>query len=229
MTRFVWKRAALSLAPLALLCARPAFAQKTLLTTDWSAVSVVHVRVAADVAETMNIRGNEADKGVHAGTAFKITDRFEVEFDYKLQELHLVGTPTFKNFPTSTPVFLTGDCPPGKLSSPPEAATVLSVTSASPMMLTAEYRRDFPGGDVPARDDDMACGKVWSKAVPTSKTLTMTIGLMQIIALPGIKSGGEAGLKAFGEISPDGKSFVVKGSQATDERWTLTFTPTPVK
>lgn len=229
MNRFAWKRAVLTLAPLVVLCARPAVAQKTLLTTDWSAVSVVHVRVAADIAETMNIRGNQSDQGIHAGTAFKITDRFEVEFDYKLQELQLVGAPTFKNFPTSTPEFLTGDCPPGKLSGPPEAATVLSVTSASAMMLAVEYRRDFPGGDVPARDDNMACGKVWSKAEATSTTLEQTIGLMQIIALPGLHSIGEAGLKAFGEMSPDGKSFIVKGTQTTDEHWTWTFTPTPVK
>jgi len=229
MNRLASNRAALTLAPLVLLWARPAFAQKALLTTDWSAVSVAHVRVAVDIAETMNIRGNQADQGIHAGTAFKITDRFEVEFDYKLKELQLVDAPTFKNFPASTPVFLTGDCPPGRLSSPPEAATVLSVTSASAMMLAVEYRRDFPGGDVPARDDNMACGKVWSKAVPVSQTSKMTIGLMQIIALPGINSGGGAGLKAFGEISPDGKSFIVKGTQTTDEHWTLTFTPTPVK
>lgn len=207
----MFKRALVVLLPAIAVAAPQALAQNVDAMAKWTALKVVRYRVVADfTGDTQLFAGNQRNRKARA------TDRIEIEFDWNQEDMKLAGKATFKNFPTTfTPHPLQG-CPAIRIEGALEVATVLSVKDMSPGMLTIDLKRDLPGGAVPWTEDNKPCGSLWDKVAPRSETEQQILQVVpaMMLAMPGVA-----------QITPDGKSLVVKGGDG----WTWTFTPTPVK
>jgi hypothetical protein len=207
----IFKCALLVLLPAIAVATPPALAQNVDAMAKWTALKVVHYRVVANfTGDTQLFAGNQRNRKARA------TDRFEIEFDWNQEDMKLAGKATFKNFQTTfTPHPIQG-CPAIRIVGALEVATVLSIKDMSPGILTIDLTRELPGGAVPWTEDDKPCGSLWDKVAPKSETAQQMLQVIPAMALA---------MPGLAEITPDGKSLVVKGGDG----WTWTFTPTPVK
>jgi hypothetical protein len=235
----------LLLALVFVLLARPALAQDMEAMARWTSYQIVHYKIVGEFSgETILIRGSDSS-GFNMVTA-RVTDRFEVEFDWDQQEFNIVGKPVIRNFPTKI-VSIDLDieshdagkvfhfkCPEPKLSGALEQLTGLALKADEGMRMsgfvTLEARRDQPGGSFASFSDDPRkppqCGDVWKTAKAVSETTPMTLtavpGMFLAMPIPDDK-----GMK----ITADKKSIVIPPGvkDSANYGWTYTITPTPVK
>lgn len=185
------------------------------LMTKWSAVTVVRYAVVGEFAGEPTL--------LFGALGFKrqarVTDRVELTFDWNQNEMALVGTPTFKNFPSKVSVTPVAGCPPARISGAYEHMDVLSVKQLSPNGLQLAAKRSSPAGSIPYAGES-TCGAAWDSAA--AKVETADIGLL---VLPTMYFGMPSGVPGL-SISPDRKSIVLVEQNSG---WTWTYTPTPVK
>ena len=186
------------------------------LMAKWSAVTVIHYAVIGEYNATPTvIRGA---KGFRRDA--NVTDRVEIGFDWDQNETALVGTPTFKNFPSTFSMIAEPTCPPAKINGVYEHWDLVSVKQFSTVLQLA-VKRSIPAGSIPYAGEGTPCGEAWDDAAAKSETsdVMLIVPPTMYFAMP---SAGGATLS----ISKDGKSMIL------DDRangWTWTYTPTPVR
>jgi hypothetical protein len=237
---------------LLMLFAVPASAQDVEAMAKWTSYQIVHYKIVGEFAgDTVLMKGS--GKTALDAVMARVTDRFEVEFDWDQLEFKLVGTPVIRNFPTKiVSINLVFEsihinkqyrsvCPEPKPASALELLTGVSLKADDGMRMsgfvTLEARRDQPGGTYasvfPASDNKAyekasTCGEFWETAKAVSETNPVLLhavpGMMLVMPLP---ASGQAGM----QISADKKSFIVPpgAKGASTYGWTYTITPTGVK
>jgi hypothetical protein len=184
------------------------------LMAKWSAVTVVHYAVTGEyTGEPTVILGT---KGMRR-TA-KVTDRVEITFDWDQNETALVGTPTFKNFPSAVSVTAVPGCPPARINGTYEHFDVVSVKQFSTVLQLAVQQRS-PAGAVPYGESQ--CGEAWDDAAAKSETSDVMLIVPPTVYFAMPSAGG-----GTMSISKDGKSIVLVEPR---NGWTWTYTPTPVR
>lgn len=207
-------------APLAVAwSAPPAFAQDVDAMAKWTAATVIHYSVVGEFSGETRIMSFERTFPV-SDTA-QVSDRVEVEFDWDQQEFKPVGTPVFRNFPSTTGVLrVLEGCPATQVEGVFEFATITEwkelpyPTSGIGLVI----RRDYVGGAIPhpARESGAgACGHRWDPIAEKSETYESAVGAPPAMALA---------MPGSIPISADGKSLI-----ETREGWTWTYTPTIAK
>jgi len=205
------------------MAAAPAMAQEIdrEAMMKWMDAKVIHYKIVGEYSGEVPIMGQGG-----GGLMAKVTDRFEVEFDYDNSTYKLLGTPIIRNFPTKSEVVYdkrNSNCPAPRVDGAFEFSTVTAITQDAPMRFTYSMRRDFVGGAVPSMA--LECGS--ANFVAASMTLSMkVVGLGMGMHMARLQPG-----QSNGEITrtPDGKSFVMKGPESEHIGWVWTVTPTIVK
>lgn len=186
------------------------------LMAKWSAVTVVHYAVTGEYNATPTvIRGA---KGYRRDA--NVTDRVEIGFDWDQNETALVGTPTFKNFPTTVSMIAVPTCPPARINGAYEHWDLVSVKQVSTVLQLA-VKRSYPAASIPYAGEAQPCGVGWDDAAAKSETSDVMLLVLPTLYFAMPSAGG-----ATVSISKDGKSMVL------DDRnngWTWTYTPTPVR
>ncbi len=200
------------------LLAVPAAAQEVNmdLMAKWSAVTVVRYVVVGEFAATVPVLGGQT---METG---RVTDRVELTFDWNQNEFSLVGTASFKNFPSALSVTANQGCPAARINGPYDQLDVTSVTPQS-NVLQVVGKRSYPRGAVPSpAEPGSPCGAAWTDHAATTETAQMMLIVPPTIyfAMP---SAGIVGLT----ISRDSKSMILV--QEENPGWTWTYTPTPVR
>jgi hypothetical protein len=205
-------------------CARPVRAQDMDAMLKWTETKVVHYHAVGEFSRTLIIlpRAEAA-----------VTDRVEIDFDWNQEENQLVGNPAIKNSPSKVGAIAPmAGCPAPKVNGAFEFITILSLKDQpdetmrmAAAGLVMEGRRDHPAAEVPllpSRAAD-ACGATWEKLAARSEATSETLAVPLAMLLAMGKMGGE-------NVAPDGKSFVYKFDEGTDNAgWTWTYTPTVAK
>ena len=192
----------------------------------WQTAQAVHYDVVA-------VYGGNAvliktDAPTRASYNGQVTDRFEIGFDWNPAGMTLVGTPTFKNFPSALPagtpsyVVAGSQCAGPKMSSPYDHVEVVSakagVLGSNALELGA--KRTFGAGAV-SNWNENGCGN-WVQATASSETvsLAMPVPLGLMLAMP--KETLPANMTVKG---PD--TIVLDNSKK--DGWTYTYTLKVVK
>jgi len=185
------------------------------LMAKWAAVTVVRYAVVGEFAgEPVILSGAQGFK-----REGRVTDRVELTFDWNQNETALVGTPTFKNFPSHVSLSPVAGCPPVRMTGAYDHTEILSVKQVSSVLQVAT-KRSYPAGSIPLTGES-TCGGAWDNA--EAKTETTDI---MLLVLPttyfSMPSAAGSGLT----ISKDRKSMVLLDE---NNGWTWTYTPTPVR
>ena len=186
------------------------------LMAKWSAVTVVRYAVVGEFGGAptiLNGAGGFKSQG-------QVTDRVELTFDWNQNETALVGTPTFKNFPSRVSVTPAAGCPAARISGAYEHMNVLSVKQFSSVLQVA-VTRSYPAGSIPHANESAPCGAEWDTAAAKVETSEI-----MLLVPPTMYFGMPSAAGSTLSISPDRKSMVLVDKNGG---WTWTYTPTSVR
>lgn len=171
------------------------------LMAKWSGAEVVHYDVVMVYdGEVVIARPVDAAVGYRA----RVTDRVEVGFDWNQIEMKVVGTPTIKNFPSTTaPGASVGSCPPVRANGTFEYAEVTALKGVDynpALQLTTT--RSYPALSIPKQGDlPSDCGKAWADTPARSEVAT-DVGLLVLPSMYlGMPAAGGASVKVDAERS----------------------------
>jgi hypothetical protein len=181
---------------------------------------VIHYRLVGEFQGEQKIL-----REIAGGASAPVTDRVEVDLDWDQTTYTIMGKPTVKNTATKiTGALKYGEkCPAPRVEGTFEFATVVDVKVMA-TLLQFDSKSEWPGGAVPsARNQETGtCGEIWNPTEPGSETTTFSLNLPPAVIIAAPSMGGDI------EVTPDGKSMLVKASSQTDG-WAWTITPTIVK
>jgi hypothetical protein len=213
-----WRAAPLLLlAGLSALVARTTAAQDLDAQLKWTEAKVVHYRIAGDFAGKLGIMSSE-----HPMRNAAITDHIEFEFDWDNQEMALLGSTVLRNSPTKIvaldPSPIEG-CPPARIDTGPEFATVTKVTAMS-VLLQIEFKQQSAKGALPwIGRGASSCGTVWEEVSSSERTQEISLQLP-----PGMMLAMAKEMTGY-DFSKDGKSMLTK----PENGWTWSITPSIVR
>lgn len=191
----------------------------------WQTAGAVHYDVVAVYSGDAIII--KTDAPTRASYNAQVTDRFEIGFDWNPAGMSLVGTPTFKNFPSALPagtpsyVVANAECAGPKMTSPYDhvevAGAKAGVLGSNALELSA--KRTFGAGSV-SHWNENGCGNwVQATAASESVSLAMLVPLGLMLAMPATLP---ANMTAK---APD--TLVLDNSK--EDGWTYTYTLRIVK
>lgn len=189
-------------------------AQDLNLMAKWSAAEVVHYDVAMQYDGEVELARPD---GGAIGYRARVKDRVEIAFDWNQNEMKIVGTPTIKNFPSTTaPGANVGSCPPVRVDGTFEYAevTALQGIDYNPA-LQLITTRSYPALSIPLLGDlPSDCGKARTDRAAKSEAAT-DVGLIVLPSLYlGAPTAGGPGVKVDAE-----RSTITSAEQG----WTNTY------
>jgi len=142
----------------------------------WVMAEVIHYDVVAAYSGDAVIMTSDGDPPVRYST--RVTDRFEMGFDWNPSTMSLVGVPTFRNFPSAlpdgTPGFISMgiQCPGPKVNSPYDHFEVTGATAGAmgSNSLELSLTRTYAAGSV-AFANEYGCEN-WAETSDTSDVVT---------------------------------------------------------
>jgi hypothetical protein len=192
------------------------------LFMKWAQAEVVHYDVVAEYSGvTVTLTGGKGSMKSWNQSAVK--DRFEISFDFNPAKLMLVGTPVFRNSPSTASKVFEGACQQPVFNGPYEHLEIVGVTFSFPGELQLTAKRMFPAGAAPNQNEVGRCGLEAVAAKTETVTHLLPVILGQVLVMPAagpseVRIGeGSSGKVTIGK---DQKTIVVDNAGG----WKYTYT-----
>ena len=197
------------------------------LFMKWAQAEVVHYDVVAEYSGvTVTLTGGKGAWRSWNQSAVK--DRFEISFDWYFSKLTLVGTPVYRNSPSTASKVFEGACQQPVFNGPYEHLDIVGVKFSLPGELLLTANRMFPAGAQPNLGDNGRCGLEAIAAKTETVTHLVPIIPGTLLVMPNTAPKqiriGEGGVGKM-TIGKDEKTIVVDDANG----WKYTYTLRIVK